>query len=342
MGLFPTRQLFGITEPAAGDCSAPTPTRVNPGGGVQATVEVTAPEVGVGLSEWLKLEKGDRLSRLIRRLVKSVPPSLRKPFSPHSRIHPVTLADQTTHQPIARKIPAQVFQTSPSLLLHPKHFDAIATFRELNPDYNHLVFDQEASDSYMNENWGAHPIKAIYDRALFGQMQADIFRYCIVFERGGFYLDINKSVTSRLSSLYGQEDSAVISFEKNSAVVFPELAAASELLFPEKIVLQWAFGFSKEHPILEAAIQRIVEIAPYFEGRAFNRIHPTVVQFTGPGTFTWAVRNYLVTHGREGTSQHPPDFSETGITRLPESHYAFGGTKHYSKFKHHFVLADVP
>ena len=278
---------------------------------------------------------------LLRRAWKRAPLPLKRAagrFKPRPDL--VELVDADAAQASPGAIPAQVLQTAPSRSIHREHAAAIYRFRDLNRDLSHRLFDQEQTDSYMANAWGHHPILPVYERALFGQIKADIFRYCIVFDQGGYYLDINKAIMQPLRDLHSAEDHALWSFEKNAAMVFPDPTVAGRLAHPEKLILQWGFGFSPQHPILELAIDRIVETSAYFGSREFNRILPTVVMFTGPGALTWAVRKYLSRRAPSGVAQHPPDFAETGITRLPKSDIAFQGAKHYSKFKHHRVLRD--
>lgn len=252
----------------------------------------------------------------------------------------VELHDTVPARATPGAIPAQVVQTAPTRWIHREHAEAITRFRDLNPDLRHVVFDQEKTDAYMATAWGDHPIYSVYDRALFGQMKADIFRYCVVFDQGGYYLDINKAIMRRLRELHSAEDHALWSFEKNGAIVFPEKPVVPRLLHPEKLILQWGFGFAPQHPVLQLVIDRIVQTSEYFGSKEFNRILPTVVMFTGPGAFTWAVRKYLSRKTSSGVAQHPPDFSETGITRLHRSDFAFQGAKHYSKYKHTRVLRE--
>ena len=279
--------------------------------------------------------------RVVRKAWKSAPPGLKELVR---RVKPqldlVRLEDSLGTQSEGWTIPPRVFQTCPTRLIHRDHGEAIEKFRALNSNLWHTVFDQHDTDNYMKEHWGNHPIFSIYEDALFGQMKADIFRYCVVFDNGGYYLDINKAIMRRLQDLHEVDDHGLLSFEKNSSVVFPDQPASSRLLHPEKLVLQWGFGFSPQHRILELAINRIVETSDYFRSREFNRVLPTVVSFTGPGVLTWAVRRYLAKNQEAGLAQHSPDFGESGITRLPRSDLAFGGTKHYSKFKHHRVLRE--
>ncbi len=230
------------------------------------------------------------------------------------------------------QIPGVLHQTSPNLLLHPSHLEAVLSFRAKNPGLEFEVWDDKDIDAYMTANWGTHPIYKVFAGAKFGQMRADIFRYCVVFESGGFYLDVNKSIHFPLAELVDEPSEGFISFEKNMLVSFPSVQAASRLLRPHNVVLQWCFGFVPGHPILEYTIDRIVQIAPFFSGIEFNRALHAVVSFTGPGSFTWAVHKFLEKNESTALQQVQPDFDDFGLTRLPRSAEAFSGN-HYGSLK---------
>ena len=53
----------------------------------------------------------------------------------------------------------------------------------------------------------------VYQMSKFGQMRVDIFRYCILFERGGYYFDISKAYSESLDNLSNPNTEAVISYE---------------------------------------------------------------------------------------------------------------------------------
>ena len=65
----------------------------------------------------------------------------------------------------------------------------------------------------MQERWWNHPIGDLYQRAQFGVIQADLFRYWVIHDLGGFYLDINKILIVPLRSLLHQGCDELISFE---------------------------------------------------------------------------------------------------------------------------------
>ncbi len=252
-------------------------------------------------------------------------------------VGPLKLSNQSAQSSWCRKIPGIVHQTSPDLLLNPAHHAAIHTFRDMNPGIEFRVWDDRAVESYMASSWGTHPIYKVFQGSKYGQMRADIFRYCVVFETGGFYLDINKTIDGSLSELLREPSDGLISFEKNLSIYFPSLTAAARLTCPHNVVLQWCFGFVPGHPILGKVINRIVEIAPFFSEIVFNRALGAVVGLTGPGSFTWAVHSYLAENKPGGLQQIPPDFDGRGITRLPKSEDAFSGT-HYGAIKNAKIL----
>ena len=264
---------------------------------------------------------GKRFRRTIRRLKSHEPDWVRITDSPAQEV-PST-------QP---RIPRQLFQTGPSALLHPKHFEAIVNLRARNSQLSHYFLDDQRADEYMADQWGDRPIYSVYQRSLIPQMRADIFRYCIVFDRGGYYLDINKSVAEPLESFHDASHDGLISFERNPATIFPPPEAASHLAHPRNVVLQWAFGFSPRHPVLADTIALIEQASPYFQGD-MDSVSQAVVMFTGPGAFTSAVRNFVAAQGSESIAQAGVDFHGGGTLRVPGSNLMPQTGTHYTQLE---------
>jgi len=193
----------------------------------------------------------------------------------------------------ASAIPAQCFQTAEVRRFGRRHHAALQELRALNPELHFLLFDAHQRDRYMAEHWGDQPIGALYRRARFGAMRADIFRYCVVFERGGFYLDINKLVVAPLLTFLGAEDRGLICFENNWCQLPAPPQAAQRLQHSSRYVVQWGFGFAPRHPILEAMINNICSYAPSYMGTSFAEPSEAIRSLTGPGLFTQTVRHYF-------------------------------------------------
>ena len=48
-------------------------------------------------------------------------------------------------------------------------------------------------NEYMENNWKNNEIYEVFKNSLIGPLKTDIFRYCILFDKGGYYFDISRS-----------------------------------------------------------------------------------------------------------------------------------------------------
>jgi len=246
--------------------------------------------------------------------------------------------DQTGSGCRHQAIPPIVYHTAESRGIHPQHAKSLEEFRVQNRELSFVLFDGAARDSYMQEHWSNHPIYDVYRRALFGQMRADIFRYCIVFERGGYYFDYNKGCSVPLTSLHEPDAEGLITAESNYVTLFPHADAATHLSHPFNLYAQWGFGFRPEHPLLETAINRIVEIEPHFRDEVFPVPKEGVLTLTATGLFTDAVRTYVSEYGAQDLTQTGTDFNGHGIFRLRGSKIALRSASHYSKQRSQLII----
>jgi mannosyltransferase OCH1-like enzyme len=166
----------------------------------------------------------------------------------------------------------------------------------------------------MMQHWSESPISDIYFQSRFGAMRADIFRYCILFDKGGYYFDIGKGLSSQITSLHDASSSALISFEKNPV---PSDWPDSNLKFSRNLVLQWGFGFEKKHKILDMQIKRIIQNYPKYLSKKFANPKLAILELTGPLAFTQSVRDFLESSSSIDLTQAGIDFNNTGIFALP-------------------------
>lgn len=250
----------------------------------------------------------------------------------------VEVGNRPSQSTVRQVIPTVLYQTTARKLVDHEHFSEINRFRDLNPELTFVVFDEDETDAYMMNNWGAHPIFQIYKDALFGQIKADIFRLCVLFDNGGYYFDINKAAFINLVGLHSREDSALITFDRDDCVIFPPVELASKLEFPHKLFAQWGFGFAKGHPVLKMAIERIVEMAPYFYGRDFMLVRDAIFAFSAPGMLTDVIRRYLLEFGFDGVAIAGRFFEGTGYARVRGSQRSPKSSLHYTAARNSRIL----
>lgn len=255
------------------------------------------------------------------------------------RRHPVReLEDRKSNEPQVNLIPQFCYQTWESRFLTKRHLSEVEKFRDLNPDLSWMLFDAKQRASYMFEYFGGHHIYEIYKSAKYGVTQADIFRYCILFERGGYYFDISKSCDIQLSKLHCRGTSALISFENNNCTIPFSNSNMGLLREPFKYAVQWGFAFTAGHPILDSVINNIVAAYPFFKDRVFPNPQVGILAFTGPGVFTKSLRETLTKDLASGVTQHSSDFSGHGIFSLPGSQLRFNEVKHYSTYSNSIIV----
>lgn len=231
------------------------------------------------------------------------------------------------------KIPPIVVQTWEDRLFGKTHLLEMAKFRELNPELSFMLWDREQRQAYLRERWSHHQVFEIYQRSLFGPMKADIFRYCLLADRGGFYFDISKGVGVPLRRFYRPDTDALITFEPHVRPLAANPAAAPHLLHPRNLVLQWGLGFAPGHPIPLRTIENICAAYPDFKGRAFASPKSAILAFTGPEMFTRSVHDVLAAGPLPGLLQAGIDFEGHSIFAMKGSKVRYLTSPSYAKAK---------
>jgi mannosyltransferase OCH1-like enzyme len=124
-------------------------------------------------------------------------------------------------------------------------------------------------------------------------MKADIFRYCIVYDRGGYYFDISKGISAKITDLHSANAREFLSFEKNSVPASWTQNSNLDLIRPNNLLIQWGFGFEPKHEILGILIKQICTESEKFEKKYFSSPKAAILELTGPIAFTRAVWKYM-------------------------------------------------
>jgi mannosyltransferase OCH1-like enzyme len=241
--------------------------------------------------------------------------------------------------PMNYAIPNVVYQMWKSPNFGRTHSRYLRDFRALNSDYSFQFFEdgQEAGE-YMVAAYAGRPIHEVFKNACFGPLKVDIWRYCILYERGGFYCDINKMPLIPLRALVSPNTSAVISFERNNLPGGLDAPDISEIQHPGKVVANWMFGFKPGHPLLARVIDGIVAKYPAVRKRAFQDPKSEIVRFTGPIHLTQCVHEFAKTHGMSGFQQAGIDFDGRGLFDIPGSYVRYIQRTSYALAKNQVIV----
>jgi len=87
------------------------------------------------------------------------------------------------------KIPLNLFQTWHTKDLPPAMKQCVELLKSQNPEFTHYLFDDNDCREFIAENFDYCVVDA-FDRLIPGAYKADLWRYCVLYIRGGVYLDI--------------------------------------------------------------------------------------------------------------------------------------------------------
>lgn len=163
--------------------------------------------------------------------------------------------------------------------------DSVESFKSKNPECVHRLWDDSEIDAFVAKEFPELVPLEIW-RALKPIQRADLFRYMVVFLLGGFYADLDVECripikkwglhkTTRM--VVGYETGHRLDEKTRRTVGFSRIEQFE----------QWTFGAAPGHPILQRCLVLF--------RMKFNWGLENTVELTGPGLFSDAVREFLLT-----------------------------------------------
>ena len=231
----------------------------------------------------------------------------------------VEIKDRISSSSNLSKIPNNVYQTWETRFLGKTHARSLNNFRNKNPSLSFYLYEKEKRDEYILTNWGDHQISQIYTKSLFGPLKADIFRYCILYDLGGYYFDIAKACETPLNELHDKDHEGVITFEDNECFYPPSQKQIFKLKRPFNYFLQWGLAFSPKHSFLYQLINEISKNYIFYKNKIFDNPKLAILNFTGPGMYTKVMREYISNNHEHRFNELDIKFNNKGIFKLPGS-----------------------
>ena len=118
---------------------------------------------------------------------------------------------------LGREISRHIFQTYRAKTGLPHEIEQnIEHIKRLNPEYEYHLFDDEDIKAFILEHYG-EVIWGYYQRIapIYGAARADFFRYLLVYQLGGVYLDIKSSLDKPLKDVLRPEDQFILTHWDN-------------------------------------------------------------------------------------------------------------------------------
>lgn len=159
-------------------------------------------------------------------------------------------------------IPCVIHRTWPNDTLPDPFMAAWHFTRRHNPTFRQILHDDQDVSKFVERYYLRHD--QLGNRAYvafhlispeYGAARADLFRYLMLYERGGVYLDA-KSAARNISACIGRDDEFVTSHWRPESVV--TLWSSIHLIKPFGEYQQWWMASAPRHPLLLAVIEKVL------------------------------------------------------------------------------------
>ena len=231
----------------------------------------------------------------------------------------VEIPNQVAKKPPIQSINPIVHQTWINNKFGKTHAKSIKKFRELNTNLSFKIYSDNEMKQYMKNNWSNHKIYKIFQNSLIGPLRSDLFRYCILYDQGGYYFDISRGCSIPLTKLHSKNTKLILTYEDTLCYFPPKNKKIYKLKRPFNHVLQWGLAFEKKSKFLKLLIQSIIEIYPFYRNKIFSNPKLAILNFTGPGMYTSVMRDYISRYSMNNIKELDIKFNDKGIFKLEGS-----------------------
>lgn len=240
-------------------------------------------------------------------------------------------------------IPRVIHQTheGPFEMLPEQYKRNTRRFLRENPSFEYRYYSAAHSEAFILTRYGAEML-AVYRsiNPAYGPARADLFRYLLMYEEGGVYLDMKSGPTVPLTETIRPTDEFLLSNWCEGACGRTHWESFVRTGFGE--YQQWWIACRPKHPFLRAVIDRCVQnIREYVydasDRTTFGKLG--VLILTGPIAYTQAIHPLV----RSGGSRFVPSSLGGALqyNRIGLDHTKLYA-RHYSTLRGPIVAPSVP
>ena len=204
-------------------------------------------------------------------------------------------------KPRACSISRIIHQTSRSAEVPEECVTNVARMCALNPNWHYRYWSQKESHDFIYGYYGWEILESYLQiSACYGAARADLFRYLVVYQFGGVYLDMKSGVDRPFESILQPDDEFVLSHWRNQmGDRYRGFGLHSDLegIVPGGEYQQWHIMAAAGHPFLEAVIVRVLRNIAEYNGGLDGVGRLGVLRVTGPVAYSLAIHPIRARHG---------------------------------------------
>ncbi|QCO20467.1 hypothetical protein C9E88_002480 [Acinetobacter cumulans] len=197
------------------------------------------------------------------------------------------------------KIPRIIHQTYSTNDIPLDIQSIIFQLKKNNPNWIYKFYNDKDVLHYIKDNFDDEILDAYLSiNGKYGAARADFFRYLVVYNEGGVYLDIKSTCVYSLDSIINENDEIILCHWQNEVGMKSQFAGMHNELKECKFgeFQQWHVIAKPRSAFLEAVIKSIIENLKSYNPWTHGVGKPAVLRITGPIAYTKAIIPLLKNH----------------------------------------------
>ena len=176
-----------------------------------------------------------------------------------------------------QKIPYLVFRSFATNRVSTLFDDAVNNMYKMNPEYEHIFFNDSDCDQFMLKNYPGRIYDA-YDKLIPGAYKGDLFRICYLYKHGGVYLDLNKTLMVPLRKLIDNNYDLVTVIDLGSCCVWQAFLACKPGL---PVIWECIMKCVEKIENNYYGVNSLDVTGPMMMGRVFKKYYGECVKYPG-------------------------------------------------------------
>ncbi len=178
---------------------------------------------------------------------------------------------------VPQKIPKLIHQSWKTKKLDSSLQKAVDTIKKLNPEYQYTLYDDQDCRNFLDHHFGLDLVEA-FDDVIPGAFKCDLWRYAMLYIKGGVYIDIDLKELVPLRDIIFPFDQLVSVVDRK---IFPDT--------PKCAIYQAFIACVPGHPVMLKALLRSYENIK----KRKEVYYLTLFDITGPVVMGRALNDYL-------------------------------------------------
>ncbi len=196
-------------------------------------------------------------------------------------------------------IPKIIHQTVEDIQqILPEYEDNRREMSRVNPNWDLQLYTAEDREEFIRSAYGKDVLSAYMSiDSRYGAARADFFRYLVIFEMGGLYLDIKATATKNLSAVITDEDTFITAqwpYEIDG-IDITSIGAHNDLGFRE--YQSWFILAAPRHEVLEQVVKNVLNNLTRYNPFTCGVGKMGVLRTTGPIAYSKVVHQYIQSTG---------------------------------------------